>query len=61
MPTVRRSRAEIDEAKLIAELAARQPPSEAEIDAQAAEDADAWSDTDLVEAAAAAVRPRPGR
>jgi putative transcriptional regulator len=50
MPIVRRSRAEIDKAKLMAELAARQPPSEAEIDTQAAEDADAWSDADFAQA-----------
>jgi putative transcriptional regulator len=57
MPIVRRTRAGIDKAKLIAELAARQPPSEAEIDAQAAEDADAWSDADL--AAAEVIYPPP--
>lgn len=61
MPIGRRNRAKIDKAKLMAELAARQAPSEAEIDAQATEDADAWSAAGLAEAAAAAVRPRPGR
>src|SRR5260370_27842789 len=57
MAIVRRTRAEIDKAKLMAELAVREPPSEAEIDAQAAEDADAWSDADL--AAAEVVYPPP--
>ena len=35
MPIVRRTRAEIDDAKLLAELAARPKPSEEEIEAQA--------------------------
>jgi len=42
MPIVRRTRAEIDEAKLLAKLAARPRPSEDEIEAQVAEDGDAW-------------------
>ena len=37
MPIVRRTRAEIDEAKLLAKLAARPRPSEDEIEAQVAE------------------------
>ena len=44
MPIVRRTRAEIDKAKLLAELAGRPQPSEDEIEAQAIEDGDAWAD-----------------
>ena len=61
MSIVQRSRGEIDKAKPIAELTARQPRAKHRIEAQVAEDAVAWSDADLAEAAAAAVRPRPGR
>lgn len=50
MAIERRTRAELDKAKLMAGLAMRQSPSEAEIDAQAAEDGDSWSDQDLAEA-----------
>jgi putative transcriptional regulator len=57
MPIVRRTRAEIDDAKLLAELAARPHPSEEEIEAQASEDRDAWSDAEL--SAAEPVYPPP--
>jgi putative transcriptional regulator len=57
MPIVRRSRADIDRAKLLAELAARPLPSEAEIVRQAAADGDAWTDADIAEATA--VYPPP--
>jgi putative transcriptional regulator len=57
MPIVRRSRADIDKAKLLADLAARPQPDEAAIAAQAAEDDDAWSDDDV--ARAEAVHPPP--
>jgi putative transcriptional regulator len=50
MSTVRRSRTDLDEAKLLAELAASQKFSEVEIDAMAAEDRDAWSEDDLTNA-----------
>jgi hypothetical protein len=50
MPIVRRTRAEIDKAKLLAELAARPQPSEEEIEAQATEDGDAWTDEELAHA-----------
>lgn len=50
MPIVRRTRAEIDQEKLLADLAARPLPSDADIAAQAAEDGDAWSDAELGEA-----------
>jgi hypothetical protein len=42
MSIVRRPRADIDKAKLLAELATRPPLSREEIDAQAIEDGDAW-------------------
>ena len=50
MPIVRRTRADIDALKLLAELAARPRPSEAEIEAQAIEDGDAWTEQELAEA-----------
>jgi hypothetical protein len=50
MPFVRRTRADIAKTKLLAELTARPRPSEEEIEAQAAEDDDAWTDAELAEA-----------
>jgi putative transcriptional regulator len=50
MPIVRRNAADIDSQKLLAELAARPQPSEAEIDRQAAEDGDAWTVEDVARA-----------
>jgi putative transcriptional regulator len=50
MPIVRRSSADIDRDKLIAELAAQPRPSEEEIDRQAAEDDSAWTDEELARA-----------
>ena len=41
------SRADLDAAKLLAELASRPQPSESEIEAQTAEDDDAWTDEEL--------------
>jgi putative transcriptional regulator len=57
MPIVRRTRADIDKPKLLAELAARPRPTEEQIEAQAAEDCDAWTDEAL--ATAEAVYPAP--
>ena len=57
MPTVRRSGTETDEAAELAELAKRRAPTEAEIEAQATEDGDAWTDEEL--AGAEAVWPSP--
>ncbi len=57
MPIVRRSRADIDRERLLAELAARPEPTEAEIDRQAAEDGNAWTDEEL--ATAVVVYPPP--
>jgi len=57
MPTVRRSGTEIDEAAELANLATHRAPTEAEIEAQAAEDGDAWTDEEL--AGAEAVWPSP--
>ncbi len=57
MPIVRRTRADIDEARLRADLAARPQPTEAEIEAQVAEDGDAWTDED--NAAAERISPWP--
>jgi hypothetical protein len=59
MPIVRRTRADIDKAKLLAELAARPRPSEDEIEAQAAEDRDAWTDEELAEAELVYLSPSP--
>ena len=50
MPLVRRTRADIYEARLLAKLAAWPRPSKDEIEAQAAEDRDAWTDEELAEA-----------
>ena len=50
MPIVRLTRANIDKAKLLADLAARPRPSEEEIERQAAKDGDAWTDQELAEA-----------
>ncbi len=57
MPIVRRSKTDVDEARLLADLAASRTPREADIDAAAAEDADAWTDDDV--ASAVAVYPPP--
>lgn len=57
MPTVRRSKTDIDEARLLADLATSRSWTEAEIDAAAAEDADAWTEEDV--ASAVAVYPPP--
>ena len=57
MPTVRRSETEIDEAAELADLAKHCAPTEAETEAQAAEDGDAWTDEEL--AGAEAVWPSP--
>jgi putative transcriptional regulator len=50
MPIVRHTRADIDKAKLLAELAARRRPSEKEIEAQVADDGDAWTEEELAQA-----------
>ena len=57
MPIVRRTRADIDKAKLLAELAGRPWPSADEIQAQAIEDRDAWADEEL--AGAEPIYPPP--
>ena len=59
MPIVRRTRADIDKAKLLAELAARPRPSEDKVEAQAAEDRDAWTDEELAEAELVYLSPSP--
>jgi putative transcriptional regulator len=50
MNIVRRSRTDIDEAKAVADLAAAPQWTEAQIDAMAAEDGDAWTDEDSAKA-----------
>jgi putative transcriptional regulator len=57
MPILRLTRAEIDETKLLDELAARPRPSGKDIEAQASQDGDAWTDDELAEAEP--VRPPP--
>jgi putative transcriptional regulator len=57
MPIVRHTRADIDKAKLLAKFAGRPRPSEEEIEAQAAEDGDPWTDEEL--AGAEPVYPPP--
>lgn len=59
MPTVRHTRSDISKGKLLEDLAARPQPNEQEIEAQAAEDGDAWSDEDLTRAEASYLPPTP--
>ena len=61
MPIVRRTRADIEEAKLLAELAARPRSSDEQIEAQAAEDCDAWTDEELADAQPVYPLPTPQR
>jgi putative transcriptional regulator len=57
MPIVRRSKTDINEAALLADLAARPAWTDARIDTMAAEDRDAWTEEDA--ASAVAVYPPP--
>ncbi len=50
MPTERRSRTDLDEARLLADLANAPAATEAEIDAMAVADDSAWTDEDLATA-----------
>jgi putative transcriptional regulator len=50
MSTVRRSRTDLDEAKLLADLASAPNPTEADIDAMAVADDSVWTDDDLASA-----------
>jgi hypothetical protein len=59
MPIVRRTRADIDKAKLLAELLGQPQPTEEEIEAQAAEDGDAWTDEELADAEPVYPPPSP--
>ena len=52
MRIVRHTRADIDEARLLAKLAARRHPNDEEIERQAIQDGDAWTDQELSEAEA---------
>jgi len=61
MPIMRRTWAEIDKAKLLAELAARPRPSEEEIEAQAIEDGNAWTDEELADAEPVYPPPSPNQ
>jgi putative transcriptional regulator len=60
MPTVQRTRVGIDKAKLLAD-ATRPPLSEEEIDAQAIEDGDAWTDEELADAEPVYLPPSPNQ
>jgi putative transcriptional regulator len=48
-----------DKAKVLAELATRRQPSDEEIEAQAIEDEDAWTDEELAKAEAISPPPSP--
>ena len=61
MPIVRRTRADIDKAKLLAELSARPRPSDEQIETQAAKDGDAWTDQELAEAEPVDPPPSPAQ
>ena len=56
---MRRTRADIDEARLLAELTTRPRLREEEIDAQAIEDGDAWTDEGLADAEPVYPPPSP--
>jgi putative transcriptional regulator len=59
MPIVRVSAADIDRKKLLADLAAARKRTEAEIEAEAAEDGDAWTDEELANAVPVYPPPKP--
>jgi putative transcriptional regulator len=59
MPIIRRTRADIDKPKLLAELAKRPRPTEEAIEAQAIEDGDAWTDDELANAEPVNPPPSP--
>jgi putative transcriptional regulator len=59
MPMVRRTRADIDREKLLADLAAQPEPTEQEIDWQAAEDGNAWTEADAARAVRVLPPPTP--
>jgi hypothetical protein len=61
MPIIRRRRADIDMEKLLTDLAASRVRTEAEIDADAAEDGDAWTEEDLARALLRYPSPTPER
>jgi putative transcriptional regulator len=61
MPIVRRTRADIEEPKVLADLAARPRPGEEEIERQVVEDGDAWTDQELAEAEPAYPPPSPAQ
>lgn len=59
MPMVRKRAADIDREKLLADLAALPEPTEEEIEAQAAEDGNAWTDEDIANAVLVLPPPTP--
>jgi putative transcriptional regulator len=59
MAIVRRGRGDIDEGKLLAKLAADRGPSDEEIEAQAIEDGDAWTEGELLQAEPVSPPPSP--
>jgi DNA-binding transcriptional regulator YiaG len=59
MSTVRRSRTDLDETRLLADAATAPQWSEAQIDAMAAQDGDAWTDEDLANAVKVYPPPTP--
>jgi putative transcriptional regulator len=59
MPFVRVSAADIDRKQLLADLAAVRQRTEAEIEAEAAEDGDAWTDEELANAVPVYPPPKP--
>ena len=56
MPIVRRFLADFDRAALLAGVAAARVRTEAEIDAEAAEDGNAWTEQDVARAACVVVK-----
>jgi DNA-binding transcriptional regulator YiaG len=59
MPIVRHKPSDIDRVKLLADLAASRRRTDAEIEAEAAEDGDAWTDEELAQAVLVYPPPKP--
>jgi putative transcriptional regulator len=59
MPIVRRTRADIAPATVVAEMKAHPEPSDAAIEAMAAEDGDAWCEEDFAKAELVLPPPTP--
>ena len=59
MAIIRHTRADVDAAAVVAEMKAHPEPSDAAVEAMAAEDGDAWSDEDFAKAELVLPPPTP--